>query len=265
MTNCTVANDLVAAGAGGPGGPSGGFTSGGTGGTGGAGGSAAGGGVWFSPTNSGYLVNCTLAWNAAAAGAGGGGGTGSPFGADGSSGSASGLSGPGPVLINTILATNQPANCSGSVTDGGHNLSSDASAAFAGPGSLNSTDPLLGPLAGNGGPTLTIALLPGSPAIDAGNTAAAPPTDQRGFARFGTADIGAYEFWPPILQISSSPAGGYTISANGPAGQSCQLLTSMTLSNWTAFATNQVAADGTVSFHLGGAGDARRFFRLVIP
>jgi predicted outer membrane repeat protein len=68
-------------------------------------------------------------------------------------------------------------------------------------------DPRLGPLADNGGPTLTHALLTGSPAIDAGsNTAAADsPTDQRGFARIvegdgigaATVDIGAFEFVPP--------------------------------------------------------------------
>ncbi|HEX3129596.1 MAG TPA: IPTL-CTERM sorting domain-containing protein [Thermoanaerobaculia bacterium] len=61
-------------------------------------------------------------------------------------------------------------------------------------------DPLLGPLANNGGPTLTHALLPGSPAIDAGNPAiqAPPPTDQRGFARiYGPAiDLGAVEAQP---------------------------------------------------------------------
>jgi hypothetical protein len=47
----------------------------------------------------------------------------------------------------------------------------------------------------NGGPTFTQALLPGSPAIDAGDNTAAPPFDQRGFTRIdhGTIDIGAYE------------------------------------------------------------------------
>jgi hypothetical protein len=59
------------------------------------------------------------------------------------------------------------------------------------------TDPLLGPLQDNGGPTLTHALLPGSPAIDAGNNAANLDFDQRGdgFTRsFGIApDIGAFE------------------------------------------------------------------------
>ncbi|NJL12508.1 MAG: T9SS type A sorting domain-containing protein [Microscillaceae bacterium] len=55
-------------------------------------------------------------------------------------------------------------------------------------------DPLLGPLQDNGGPTLTMALLPGSPAIDAGgNFPLTTATDQRGSARIGKPDIGAFE------------------------------------------------------------------------
>ena len=57
------------------------------------------------------------------------------------------------------------------------------------------------PLAANGGPTQTHALLPGSPAIDAGGTSAngCPATDQRGFPRpqGGACDIGAFEFLAP--------------------------------------------------------------------
>jgi hypothetical protein len=49
-------------------------------------------------------------------------------------------------------------------------------------------------LADNGGFTLTAAIKPDSPAIDAGNTLQAPATDQRGQPRQGTADIGAFEF-----------------------------------------------------------------------
>src|SRR5262249_14792006 len=65
-------------------------------------------------------------------------------------------------------------------------------------------DPLLGPLANNGGLTFTHALLPGSPALDAGNNAIVTvATDQRGAARIAdsgdpdataTVDIGAFEF-----------------------------------------------------------------------
>jgi hypothetical protein len=54
-------------------------------------------------------------------------------------------------------------------------------------------DPLLGPLADNGGPTLTHALQPGSPAINRGDPAA-PPRDQRGYGRMGVPDVGAFEY-----------------------------------------------------------------------
>ena len=114
------------------------------------------------------------------------------------------------TLTNTIVASSSSGdNCSGPITDGGHNLDDGTSCGFsAGTGSLNNTDPKLDPagLASNGGPTLTIALLPGSPAINAGDQAicAAPPVngvDQRGYVRPGTGSancsIGAFEFNSP--------------------------------------------------------------------
>jgi hypothetical protein len=76
-------------------------------------------------------------------------------------------------------------------------------------GTITSTaDPLLGPLGNNGGPTPTLALLPGSPALDAGSNAPIPAgvtTDQRGFARTsgGTVDIGAFEVQKPSLSPTS--------------------------------------------------------------
>jgi hypothetical protein len=67
-------------------------------------------------------------------------------------------------------------------------------------------DPLLGPLANNGGPTRTHALLPGSPAIDTGNNGASQPHDQReeGFPRTigPLTDIGAFEFDPDSIFLS---------------------------------------------------------------
>jgi len=65
------------------------------------------------------------------------------------------------------------------------------------PPSVRSDDPMLDRLADNGGPTKTMAILPGSPAIDAGNNVANLAFDQRGegYQRLsGTApDIGAFE------------------------------------------------------------------------
>ncbi|MFO0954045.1 MAG: Ig-like domain-containing protein [Isosphaeraceae bacterium] len=78
---------------------------------------------------------------------------------------------------------------------GGHNLFSDTPAVVLQPTDLIGTDPLLGPLADNGGPTRTHALRLGSPAIDAGAPVAGITTDQRGVPRpKGKApDIGAFE------------------------------------------------------------------------
>jgi fibronectin-binding autotransporter adhesin len=104
------------------------------------------------------------------------------------------------TLRNTIVA-NSPSgtNCWGSIIDGGGNISSDASLSFTAPGSHTNTNPVLGPLGNYGGPTQTMPILAGSPALDAGTAAFCPATDQRGVVRpFGAGcDIGAYESAPP--------------------------------------------------------------------
>jgi len=98
--------------------------------------------------------------------------------------------------LNTLLADNSPSNCSGTITSLGHNLEDGDSCGFNTTGDLKNKDPLLGPLADNGGNTLTFALLVGSPAINAGSNTGCPATDQRGMRRplLGVCDIGAYEF-----------------------------------------------------------------------
>ena len=98
------------------------------------------------------------------------------------------------------------------VTSHGYNLcSDDGGGVLNGPGDQINTDPLLGPLQDNGGPTLTHALLPGSPAIDAGDPNFIPPpsTDQRGcpFDRVfnGRIDIGSFEMQPPPRRPCPTP------------------------------------------------------------
>src|SRR5215471_2885349 len=111
-------------------------------------------------------------------------------------------------VFNTILNAGASGenifNDGGTVTSLGYNLSSDDGSGYLnGPGDQINTDPLLGPLQNNGGPTFTHALLPGSPAIDAGDPNFTPPpsTDQRGcpFDRVfnGRLDIGSFETQPP--------------------------------------------------------------------
>jgi autotransporter-associated beta strand protein len=119
-------------------------------------------------------------------------------------------------LGNTILRTTTGVtivNNGGSFTSDGYNLSGDNGGGFLtnATDQIN-TDPLLGPLVDNGGPTLTHALLPGSPAIDRGNSFGLT-TDQRGeprpfdFASITNAaggdgsDIGAFEVDRPRLNI----------------------------------------------------------------
>jgi hypothetical protein len=95
---------------------------------------------------------------------------------------------------NTLVASSTCAGV-GTSTDNGHNLDSANTCGFTAPTSLLNTNPLLGALADNGGPVMTLALLPGSPARNAGDDALCPATDARGVARpFGAhCDIGAYE------------------------------------------------------------------------
>ncbi len=117
---------------------------------------------------------------------------------------------------NTLIAGNfvdaggSDPDVAGSVTSGGHNLIGDGTGSVGFTNGMKGDmvgtaahpiDPRLGPLANNGGPTLTHAPLPGSPAIDHGDNADLPATDQRGVARprdgdgngSRVADIGAFE------------------------------------------------------------------------
>ncbi len=91
----------------------------------------------------------------------------------------------------------------GTFTSLGYNLSSDNGGGFlTATGDQINTNPMLGPLQDNGGPTFTLALLPGSPAINAGDPNFTPPPlhDQRGpgYDRVvgGRIDIGSFEVQP---------------------------------------------------------------------
>jgi hypothetical protein len=99
-------------------------------------------------------------------------------------------------LLNTIVAYPESGkNSHGTLVDLGGNLSSDESCHFNSASSRNSIDPKLGPLSDYGGTTETMALLPGSPAIDKGVAVEVLEVDQRDYPRpdgLGY-DSGAYE------------------------------------------------------------------------
>lgn len=105
------------------------------------------------------------------------------------------------TLRNSIVTGNATADCVTPVSSLGNNLDGDGTCGLNGAGDLVATDAALGPLADNGGPTPTLALLPGSPAIDRIAIAqCASIADQRGARRAQGApfrcDIGAYEYSP---------------------------------------------------------------------
>jgi hypothetical protein len=120
------------------------------------------------------------------------------------------------TLDNTIIANRTSGGDIAGTVSGSSNLIDDSATAGGLTNGLNGNlvgiDPVLGPLGKYGGPTQTLPLLPGSPAIDAGNSSLAVDaqgnpltTDQRGLPRVvGTAvDIGAFESSGFALVVSS--------------------------------------------------------------
>jgi CSLREA domain-containing protein len=111
-----------------------------------------------------------------------------------------------PTIRNSILAASAGEACAGSgvgAFEATNNVVEDASCRFKDPSNRQNAYPALGPLANNGGPTDTHALLPGSAAISAAD--ACISTDQRDIARpsteGGSCDAGAYEYRAPTLEL----------------------------------------------------------------
>ena len=120
-------------------------------------------------------------------------------------------------------------------------------------------NPLLGPLQNNGGPTETMALLPGSPALNAGSTTGVPATDQRGLPRVvnGLVDIGAWQHQPPTVvqaaSAASNPVIGTTVNlialGADDAGETSPTYT------WTV--TSKPAGAATPTFSVNGSTSAQ--------
>jgi hypothetical protein len=192
-----------------------------------------GGGVALFDGAAGQLASVTVAGNRVVPGAGGEGGIGGlgQGGANEEPGSpgvvlppAGGnlfVSAAGAEMRDTILAAGEaPAgseNCGhereGTLSSSGHNLQDHYQCFTSTPeiGDLFGIPPGLGPLTDNGGPTRTMALDPGSPAVDAGEAgcldALGQPLagDQRGAPRAGVCDIGAFEVQPPPAEPVLAP------------------------------------------------------------
>ncbi len=121
----------------------------------------------------------------------------------------------GPVTLQNSIVANSVTggNCLGAVASHGYNLSSDSTCKLNSTGDMINTDPILGSLQNNGGPTQTMALPQGSPAVDAGNPSGCTDslghllkTDQRGKPRpdaedTAGCDIGAYEYQGAPLPV----------------------------------------------------------------
>ena len=182
LTNCTVSGNTV------------------------TGASSVGGGIYNDGQSNMHLQNVTIANNSAAGTTSAGGGF--------SNSSLSSMYFKNCIVANNTATLSQYNNGYSGLGSGvhsqGYNLSSDSSCYFTLATDLVNTNPLLGPLQNNGGPTSTCAITTASPAYNHGARSGAPATDQRGMARPTGAfcSIGAYE--PAV----STAANASTISGN---------------------------------------------------
>ncbi len=175
----------------------------------------------------------------------------------------------------TLFAGGSPENCAAdestvTVVSEGYNLEDGTGCNLTGPGDQRNATPLLGQLTNNGGSTQTVALLPGSPAIDAGDPAGCTgdlgkilPFDQRGVPRpqGPRCDIGAYEFVPPppqsggtgttTTQSAQSGVAGSTTTQSAPPQDSGLTLSPTSFAAQTAgpsIAKHRAAQGTTVSY-----------------
>jgi hypothetical protein len=195
-----------------------------------------------------------------------------------SNGDPFGVGNPGATLSmgNTILAENMDGSGGydlyGSLASSGYNLigNGDGGGGFAASDLVGTSgaalDPLLGPLQNNGGPTATMALLPGSPALDAGDPAQLGAADQRGLARSGGVNIGAYQASASAFALAAPPsvtAGvpfAVIVTAVDPFGQ-----VAAGYRGTVHFASSDVAATLPANYTFTAAdGGARRFPGLAL-
>ncbi len=250
---------------------------------------AGGGGVYYSGSQ-GVIRNCTFSGNSSK----GGGGvdnagtlviSNSTF--SGNSGPDGGILNTGTARVwNTIAAGNgsggSGSDCAGTFTSAGYNFIgiADGSSGFGVTGDQTGTagSPInaqLGPLQDNGGPTMTMALTFGSPALDKGNSGGIT-TDQRGAARpydFPTvanasggdgSDIGAFEFGSPTMSIKLVGGNAVVSWSFSYGGFNLESETDLTLNSWTGVLGAQVLVGNQITV-TNGPATGNKFYRLKFP
>ena len=172
-------------------------------------------------------------------------------------------------IIGANLAS---SDFSSSLISQGHNLieNTNGCTILGDPtGNIYGVDPLLGPLQDNGGPTWTQALLPGSPAIDAGPADGAPCYDQRGFPRpkGKAADIGAFEFQyicPAFAGMTVQSGTNFQAQFVAPPGENYLLQASTNLVNWINVTNFTGGPDGFRTILVQDAKwSPRRYYRAL--
>jgi len=232
-----------------------------------------GGGLYSSGSMT--LVNCTILKNMTGSGGSGNYSTITATGGPGAPGIGGGIFATtnATALLNTLITensysgTNTESDIEGLFTSLGHNLIGivDSKASIASEmgdqfGTIQQPiDAMVSTLRNNQGNSFTCSLLPGSPAIDAGDDTVisdtwALTTDQRGFDRLvgNHVDIGAFEYlnsrdiYPSLFATALPAEHQFQIELTGNVGKSFDLLISTNLIDWTRVTTLTNVTDKSI-------------------
>ena len=184
----------------------------------------------------------------------------------------------GSIILYAGASGNNINNDSGVVTSLGYNLSSDSGGGFlTATGDQTNTNPMLGPLQDNGGPTFTHALIDGSPAIDKGKNLSTSPTDQRGNPRTfddpnavnasggdGT-DVGAYETSELRITALDTFGNNLRLSFASVLGRNYEIhsRSNLTDGSWSSL-PGSIPGNGGIAQNIvsNALGQSQQFYRV---